>query len=80
MFDFPDTVESIDAVPEQQLAALRSIESQPYFAQIQGTIANRLYSHPEVWDMLGYEGASWQKGGYVDRGSGDIDWLPEEGP
>jgi hypothetical protein len=69
----------VDASPGDQLAALRSIEDQPHFATIQGAVANRLYSHPEVWAMLGYEGASWQKGGYIDRGSGDIDWLPEDG-
>lgn len=69
----------IDATLEDQLAALQSIEDQSYFAAIQGAVANRLYSHPEVWAMLGYEGASWQKGGYVERGSGDIDWLPEDG-
>ena len=27
--------------------------------------------------MLGYEGTSFDKGGYVNRGFNDLDWLPE---
>jgi hypothetical protein len=27
---------------------------------------------------MGYEGPSWQFGGYAGRGAGDIDWLPGE--
>jgi hypothetical protein len=27
--------------------------------------------------MLGYEGPSFERGGYLNRGAGDIDWLPE---
>ena len=36
-----------------------------------------LYNDKEVWDVLGYEGASFDKGGYVNRGFNDLDWLPE---
>jgi hypothetical protein len=27
--------------------------------------------------MLGYEGPSFARGGYINRGAGEIDWLPE---
>ena len=27
--------------------------------------------------VLGYEGASFDKGGYINRGFNDLDWLPE---
>jgi hypothetical protein len=30
-----------------------------------------------VWDLLGYEGPSFDKGGYLHRGFNDLDWLPE---
>ena len=36
-----------------------------------------LYNDKEVWDILGYEGASYDKGGYINRGFNDLDWLPE---
>lgn len=38
---------------------------------------NVLYDDPEVWAILGYEGASFNKGGYIDRGFDDLNWLPE---
>jgi hypothetical protein len=30
-----------------------------------------------VWDAVGYEGPSVHKGGYVNRGFDDLDWLPD---
>ena len=60
-----------------QIAALRSIENQPYFAAIQVNVGATFYYHPAVWALLGYEGPSFDKGGYLHRGSADIDWLPE---
>jgi hypothetical protein len=35
-----------------------------------------LYDSAEVWDLLGYEGPSFDKGGYLHRGFDDLDWLP----
>ncbi len=35
-----------------------------------------LYDDKEVWEILGYEGASYDKGGYLHRGFDDLDWLP----
>jgi hypothetical protein len=67
----------IDASPEAQLAALQAIDQEAFWAPVQFAVANRLYSHPKAWTMMGYEGSSWQLGGWIDRGSGDIDWLPE---
>ncbi len=34
-----------------------------------------LYNQQEVWAILGYEGESASKGGYINRGFDDIDWL-----
>jgi len=34
-----------------------------------------LYNQPEVWTKLGYEGSSFDKGGYLFRGFDDISWL-----
>jgi hypothetical protein len=69
--DFADLDEA------SQIAALQSVESQPFFAAIQMNVGITFYYHPAVWALLGYEGPSFDKGGYLHRGSGDIDWLPE---
>jgi hypothetical protein len=36
------------------------------------------YNLPAVWKKLGYQGSSWQFGGYLNRGFGDIAWLPKQ--
>ena len=60
-----------------QIEALRAIESEPYFTTIRIAVRNRLYNLPTVWAKLGYEGPSFARGGYLNRGAGDIDWLPK---
>ena len=60
-----------------QLEALRSIQGESFFASILGAVRLHLYNHPAAWAAIQYEGPSWQKGGYLDRGAGEIDWLPE---
>jgi len=67
----------VDLDEASQIAALQSVESQPFFAAIQMNVGVTFYYHPAVWALLGYEGPSFDKGGYLHRGSGDIDWLPE---
>ncbi|MEM9063049.1 MAG: hypothetical protein AAGD13_21515 [Pseudomonadota bacterium] len=59
------------------LAHLKSIETGPFFGFVRGKVVVTLYNDPEVWETLGYEGASYDKGGYIDRGFNDLDWLPE---
>jgi hypothetical protein len=36
-----------------------------------------IYSDPQTWKLLGYEGPSFAQGGYVKRGFNDLDWLPD---
>lgn len=59
------------------LEHLRSIEDTPFFRLTRSTAVVALYDDPEVWESLGYEGASYDQGGYIDRGFNDLDWLPE---
>lgn len=58
------------------LALLRSIESAEFFVFVRGVTVTTLYNDHEVWDLLGYEGASFDQGGYLHRGFDDLDWLP----
>lgn len=62
---------------ETATAALRAIDRQPFFRQIHSTTVVALYDDREVWALLGYEGASFDKGGYLERGFDDLDWLPD---
>ncbi|MGA1832840.1 hypothetical protein [Rhizobium wenxiniae] len=59
------------------LARLKAIEDTDFFKLIKGTTVTTLYDDPEVWGLLGYEGPSFDKGGYVNRGFNDLTWLPE---
>ena len=46
------------------------------FRFVCGVAVVSVYDYNEVWELLGYEGASFDKGGYLDRGFDDLDWLP----
>jgi hypothetical protein len=34
-------------------------------------------SDQRTWELVGYEGPSFGKGGYLERGFDDLDWLPD---
>ena len=65
-----------DLADDEALALLRGIEDAEFFTFVRGVTVVTLYNDHEVWDLLGYEGESFSKGGYVDRGFDDLDWLP----
>ena len=48
-----------------------------FFEHVRGTTTVTLYNDKETWELLGYEGYSSDKGGYINRGFNDLDWLPE---
>ena len=58
-------------------AHLEAIEGSPFFALVRSTAVVALYGDHEVWKLLGYEGPSFDEGGYIDRGFDDLDWLPD---
>lgn len=57
-------------------AALRNVGADAFFVRIRSTAVVALYDDPEVWMLLGYEGSSFEHGGYLNRGFNDLDWLP----
>lgn len=57
-------------------AAIERIADGAFFKLIHSTTVVALYDDREVWDLLGYEGPSFDKGGYLNRGFDDLDWLP----
>jgi hypothetical protein len=58
-----------------RVTLLRAIENTPFFQKVRGELVTGLYNNKAVWPLLGYEGSSWEKGGYLQRGFNDIDWL-----
>ncbi|WP_026818638.1 hypothetical protein [Arthrobacter castelli] len=62
---------------DRALAVLKRITDLEFFGFIRRTTVLSFYDDPEVWDVLGYEGESFSKGGYINRGFNDLRWLPE---
>jgi hypothetical protein len=64
-------------IPDEnvRVAALKKIEGGAFFAKVYGGTMTPLYNQPELWPKFGYEGPSSDKGGYINRGFSDIDWL-----
>lgn len=56
---------------------LKSLETTAFFKLVRSIAVVTLYDDPEVWELLGYEGSSFEKGGYINRGFDDLDWLPD---
>ncbi len=54
---------------------LQSMEDSSFFQTIRGNLITGLYNQPEVWTLFGYEGESYSKGGYINRGFNDINWI-----
>ena len=62
---------------EQQLADAKAIAGSDFFELVRSTAVVEIYSDPQTWKLLGYEGPSFVQGGYIDRGFNDLDWLPD---
>ena len=60
---------------DERVAILRKIEETKFFQTLRGGLVTGLYNQKEVWPIFGYEGESFSKGGYIDRGFDAIDWL-----
>ena len=60
---------------DERVAVLKQIDTTPFFQTIRGGLVVGLYNQKEIWPVFGYEGESYSKGGYIERGFDDIDWL-----
>ena len=65
-----------DLDDDAALALLRDLADAEFFRFIRGVAVVTLYDDAEVHELLGYEGPSFEKGGYLHRGFDDLDWLP----
>jgi len=62
---------------DEQLEALKQIEGSDFFELVRSTAVTEVYSDQRTWQLVGYEGPSFAKGGYIDRGFNDLGWLPD---
>ena len=60
----------------ERLSLLYTIEHGAFFQKLKGHLVVAFYDNEAVWPLFGYEGSSYEKGGYLNRGFDDIDWLP----
>ena len=59
----------------QRTKLLEGMQGTPFFQGIRGGLVVSLYNQKDVWPLFGYEGESASKGGYINRGFNDINWL-----
>jgi len=68
----------LDADAKEALLQTEADSEDPAFFQaVRGQVVNVLYNDPEVWKIFGYQGASFEEGGYLFRGFDDLSWLPD---
>ncbi len=60
---------------EDRVAILTGLAGGAFFQTIRGGLVTGLYNQKDVWPIFGYEGESFSKGGYIERGFDDINWL-----
>jgi hypothetical protein len=66
----------VDIVAEgDRVQSLKAIEGTPFFAKVRAGMVTAFYNQKVVWTLLGYEGSSFEHGGYLERGFNDLDWL-----
>ena len=54
---------------------LRGMEDSSFFQTVRGGLVTGLYNQKAVWPLFGYEGESFSKGGYLEHGFDDINWI-----
>jgi hypothetical protein len=67
----------VDLSDADARAVVEGMSETPFFQSVRATAVVALYDQTEVWEILGYEGPSFDQGGYLHRGFDDLDWLPD---
>jgi hypothetical protein len=60
-----------------QIAVLKQIDGTDFFTKVRSVELVSLYNNHDVWEKLGYPGASYPIGGYLHHGFNDLRWLPD---
>jgi hypothetical protein len=67
----------VELSADLQLKVLEGIEDTDFFELVRTTAIVEVYNDERTWRLVGYEGPSFDKGGYINRGFDDLDWLPD---
>jgi len=59
----------------QQVEAMTKLEGTPFFSDMLNKTQFYFYNNKTVWPKFGYDGSSWEKGGYINRGFNDVKWT-----
>lgn len=54
---------------------LEAIATDPFFQKVRSNLVVGLYNQKDLWAIFGYEGEVYSRGGYIEHGFNDIDWL-----
>lgn len=60
---------------DRRVAILEEVQAQALFVKLRRDLRISLYGEQAVWAVLGYEGESFSRGGYLEHGFDDIEWL-----
>lgn len=59
-----------------RVVILQTQQFEPYFQAVRTALLFGIYNNQKLWEpFFGYEGPSWRKGGYINRGFNDLGWL-----
>ena len=61
--------------PDAQIATMKKLENTPFFSDMLNKTQLYFYNNKAVWAKFGYEGSSWEQGGYINRGFNDVTWV-----
>jgi hypothetical protein len=78
--DQANPVPFVELSEGNQLRTLEAIQDSAFFQTIRGKTIVALYNNERVWEAFGYEGSSYEYGGYIERGFNDLGWLPDPPP
>jgi hypothetical protein len=63
------------ATEADRVTILKALEDTAFFQKIKGDLMMGIYNNQELWPRFGYGGSAWEKGGYVNRGFDENDWI-----
>ncbi len=69
---------SLKYINQKKVIQYISSVDNRFFTLVKNFLITGLYGNKETWDYFGYEGASFSKGGYLNRGFDDIKWLKKD--
>jgi hypothetical protein len=60
---------------DEREALLRTIQMSELFQKLRGALLMGIYNNKALWPQFGYDGSSWEEGGFINRGFDKIDWF-----